>query len=114
MKKNYFFFLLIALAFFTTQQSVAQSDVKTTTPIHQNIEGLSIYPNPVSSGKTYIYITSKYNFNKKIEFYNVLGKQIFSTNLTGKELNISNLSKGVYILKITENNTSETRKLVIK
>lgn len=114
MKKNYFFFLLIIFTFLTTQQSVAQSNLNTAPPIQQDIEGLSIYPNPVSSGKTYIYITSKNNFNKKIDFYNVLGKKIFSTYLTGKELNISNLSKGVYILKITENNTSETRKLVIK
>ena len=114
MKKNYFFTLLIALIFFSTQNLVGQNSISTVPPIQQNIEGLSIYPNPVSSGKTYINITSKYNFDKKIEFYNVLGKRIFSTVLTGKELNISNLSKGVYILKITENNTSETRKLVIK
>ena len=113
MKKKYFFFLLILIAFFSTQVGVAQNNA-INTPIQQNIEDLSIYPNPVNSGITYIYITSKYNLNKRVEFYNVLGKQIFTTNLTGKELNISNLSKGVYILKITEGGASETRKLVIK
>ena len=85
-----------------------------TTPQNQNIEDLSIYPNPVTNGKTFIYITSKWHLTKKVEFYNVLGKQIFSTVISGKELNISRLSKGVYILKITENDISETRKLIIK
>ena len=114
MKKYYLFFLFITLTFFTAHTSVAQNNVGAISIIDKNIEDLSIYPNPVSGETTYIYITSKYNFNKRVEFYNVLGKQIFATNLTSKELNISNLSKGVYILKITENNISETRKLVIK
>ncbi|GAA4889000.1 T9SS type A sorting domain-containing protein [Flaviramulus aquimarinus] len=113
MKRNYFLSLFITLAFFTTQYGIAQN-VANSKSIQQTIEGLSIYPNPVNSLKTYIYITSKLNSNKYVEFYNVLGKQIFTTRLTGKELNISNLDKGVYILKITENNVSETRKLVIK
>jgi hypothetical protein len=114
MKKNYFIFLLFVLTFFFTQVGFSQNNVNTTNTIQPNIEDLSIYPNPVSNGKTFIYITSKRNLTKRIEFYDVLGKQIFTTVITGKELNISNLSKGVYILKITENNISETRKLVIK
>lgn len=113
MKKNYLFILLLMLTFTASQYGFAQNNVN-KNPIKQNIEGLSIYPNPVNSGKTFIYLTSKRNLTKKIEFFNVLGKQIYATLLTGKELNISNLSKGVYILKITENNISETRKLVIK
>ncbi|MDD7884541.1 T9SS type A sorting domain-containing protein [Flavivirga sp. 57AJ16] len=113
MKKNYLFILFLTLAFAVTQQGFTQSNAN-RDPIKQNIEGLSIYPNPVNSGKTFIYLTSKRNLTKKIEFFNVLGKQVYATILTGKELNISNLSKGVYILKITENGISETRKLVIK
>ncbi|MDP5157888.1 MAG: T9SS type A sorting domain-containing protein [Flaviramulus sp.] len=113
MKKYYFLFFFIIIAFFTTQNGVAQNNADANL-INKNIEGLSIYPNPVSSGKTFINISSRFNLNKKVEFYNVLGKLIFSINLSDKELNISNLSKGVYILKITENNITETRKLVIK
>ena len=113
MKKNYFLFLFIAFTLLTVQSNYAQNtDIRSIG--EQKIEDLSIYPNPINSLKTYIYITSKLNSNKHVEFYNVLGKQIFTTRLTGKELNISNLDKGVYILKITENNVSETRKLVIK
>ncbi len=113
MRKNYFLTTFLALMFFVTQQGFAQADIN-NVPVQQNIEGLSIYPNPVNNGKQFIYITSKKNFTKKIEIFNALGKQILSTVLIGKELNIAKLSTGVYILKITESNISETRKLVIK
>ncbi|MCL6293852.1 T9SS type A sorting domain-containing protein [Jejuia spongiicola] len=113
MRKNYFLTTFLALMFFVTQQGFTQADIN-NVPVQQNIEGLSIYPNPVNNGKQFIYITSKKNFTKKIEIFNPLGKQILSTILIGKELNIAKLSTGVYILKITENNISETRKLVIK
>ncbi|NMH87039.1 T9SS type A sorting domain-containing protein [Flavivirga algicola] len=113
MKKNYLFILFLALTLSATQYGFAQNNVKEVS-IAQNIEGLSIYPNPASSNRTFVYLTSKRNLTKKIEFFNVLGKKVYSTILTGKELKISNLRKGVYILKITENDISETRKLVIK
>lgn len=113
MKKKYYLLLFFALTFLITQTGFSQNNVNTNTLV-QNIEDLTIYPNPVTNGKVFIYISSKLNSTKKVDFYDVLGKQIYSTVLTGKELNISNLSKGVYILKITEQNISETRKLVIK
>lgn len=113
MKKNYIIITFLFFAFLITQQGFSQSNTSSVST-EQNIEGLSIYPNPVTEGRQVIYITSKKNFTKNIEIYNVLGKQIFATVLTGKELNISSLNTGVYILKITENKISETRKLVIK
>lgn len=113
MKKNYFLFLITVIALFMVQVLVAQNR-GIQSPIEKNIEGLSIYPNPVNMGQNFIYITSKLSSIKHIEFYDVLGKRIFDTKITGRELNISNLNKGVYILKITENSKSETRKLVIR
>lgn len=113
MRKNYFLTTFLALMFFVTLQGFSQTDVNNSS-VQQNIEGLSIYPNPVSNGKQYIYITTKQRLTKNIAIFNVLGKQVLSTTIIGKELNISKLSTGVYILKITENNISETRKLVIK
>ena len=110
MKKNYLLIVLFSIALLTTQKGVAQSAIQDSDP--SNIEGLAIFPNPVSQGK--LYITTKQNLTKEIEIFNVLGKRIFSTTLFGKELNVSKLHAGVYILKISENNISTTRKLVIK
>ncbi|WP_339894966.1 T9SS type A sorting domain-containing protein [uncultured Algibacter sp.] len=113
MRKVYFLFLFVALTFFTSQNMDAQNHVKypSTQP---NIEGLAIFPNPVNSQRSFINIASKLSLIKNIEVFDVLGKRVFATILSGRELNISNLRKGVYILRITENNISESRKLVIK
>ena len=80
--------------------------------IAQNIDGLTIYPNPVSNGK--VFISTALNLSKEINIYDVLGKKIISETLFGKELNVSNLTPGVYILRIKENEFSATRKLVIR
>ncbi|WP_194766685.1 T9SS type A sorting domain-containing protein [Tamlana sp. I1] len=113
MKKNYIFYLFLSITLFTSQYIGAQNK-GTTNFMEEKIENLTIYPNPVSSQNTFVNIISKENATKTIEFYNVLGKRLFSTKITGKQLNISQLSKGVYLLRITENKSSETRKLVVK
>ena len=79
---------------------------------NQNIEDLTIYPNPVSNGT--LYIITKNNLSKEVEIFNVLGKSIFQTTLFGKEMNISKLNAGIYIIKIKENNVFTTRKLVVR
>ena len=76
------------------------------------IDGLSIYPNPVTGGKVYISTTK--NQDKIIEIYNVLGKPVHKTRLRGREMDVSNLTPGIYILKIQEGKAKATRKLVVK
>lgn len=113
MKKNYFYIFLFSLIFLTSLNSFGQSNPGDGLP-QEKIEGLTIYPNPVNYGQNVVHITSKYNGFKTVAIFNVLGKQIASYRLTGKTLDVTNLSKGVYVLKISENNISEVRKLVIK
>jgi hypothetical protein len=113
MKKNYILITFLTLLFFGTQQGFSQSNYN-DAQLHQKIEGLSVYPNPVNNRSAKIYITTKNSLTKNVEIYNVLGKKVFQTVLLGKELNISKLSSGVYMLKITENSITETRKLIIK
>lgn len=109
--KNYFYilFLVFCLGFSaTTYAQNGPSKISTT----DGIIDLSIYPNPVSNGK--IYITTKDNLTKEVEIYDVLGKKILFSSVFGKELNISKLTAGIYILKIREGNHSATRKLVVR
>ncbi|HHC79756.1 MAG TPA: T9SS type A sorting domain-containing protein, partial [Flavobacteriia bacterium] len=70
------------------------------------------YPNPVTNG--ILTINTFSNADKKIQIFDILGKQVISTNLRGKELNVSKLNSGIYILKILEEGKTATRKLVIK
>lgn len=104
MKKNYFYITLLFLLF---SLGAAAQDGKGET-----IDGLNIYPNPVSSGR--IYITSKSSLNKDVEIFDVLGKKILSASMNAKELNISSLTPGVYIIKIKEGDATATRKLIVK
>jgi hypothetical protein len=66
----------------------------------------------VSNGK--VYITSKNDSDKGIIIFDVLGKKALQTTISSKELNIANLSPGVYIIKINEGEATATRKLIVK
>lgn len=76
------------------------------------IEGLSLYPNPVTNGK--VFISSKNDLDKEIQIFDVLGKKVVHIQLNSKELNLSSLSPGVYIIKIREEEHTATRKLIIR
>ncbi|RZJ72680.1 MAG: T9SS type A sorting domain-containing protein [Flavobacterium sp.] len=109
MKKLYYFMLIVTL--FVSAGTFAQ-DGKGIAAKSETIDGLNIYPNPVSSGR--VFITSKSTANKEVEIYDVLGKRILKADIAGKELNISTLNPGVYIIKIKEGDASATRKLIVK
>lgn len=72
----------------------------------------AVYPNPTSTG--FVNITSANNDNITATVYDILGKQVINDNLTNNRLNVSSLNAGVYILKIAQNDTSVTKKLVIR
>ena len=61
-----------------------------------------------------VYITTKNDLDKEIIIFDVLGKKVLQTTLSSRELNISYLTSGVYIIKINEGDASATRKLIVK
>ena len=73
---------------------------------------LKIYPNPVSNGK--FYIDSITNLEKDVTIYNTLGQQVLQAKTVTEAINVSNLNKGTYFVKITEAGISATKKLVIQ
>lgn len=77
-----------------------------------DIDGFKLYPNPVTNGK--VYISTSQNAPKKIMIYDVLGTQVLETTILGKELNLSNLDAGVYVIRVFEQNLVATRKLIVK
>lgn len=114
MKNIYLLLVFIVFLSLPIQKVFAQNSQFSTT-LDKGIEGLSVYPNPVKNSVSTIFITSNNRTAlKKIAVYNVLGTQVKKTVSTRKALDISDLKSGVYILKITEDAISETRKLVIK
>jgi len=77
---------------------------------------LLIYPNP-SNGLVYINTQNTTENLQAIQLYDVLGKTILSSeNLSAKQstIDVSALSKGVYMIEITtENNFKQTKRLVV-
>lgn len=92
--------------------NVAISGATTTLNVAQNnIDGLKVYPNPA---KNTLYITSDSFATKEVELFDVLGKSVLNTKVINNTVNISSLSKGVYVVKITEEGKTATRKIVVE
>lgn len=76
------------------------------------IAGLRVYPNPVTNGT--LFIETSANAEKTIAIYDVLGKKVLSTSTSDNAVNVGSLNTGVYIVQITEEGKTSSRKLVIK
>ena len=90
-------------------------NIRTYVPlsVKQNaIAGLNMYPNPVANGT--LFITSKSNETKSVSIYDLLGKQVLNTKTSNNAVNVSNLKGGSYIIKITEDGKTDTKKLIIQ
>lgn len=81
---------------------------------NNSLEGFTTYPNPVLGNQ--FTIKSNSNEKKEVSIFNVIGKRVLSTSVVGTKSNIdvSSISSGLYILKVTEGNKTATSKLVIK
>ncbi len=76
-----------------------------------NISGLNVYPNPAND---YLHITTAINGVKNIAIYDVMGKEVLNTTTANEVINVASLNAGIYLVKITEEGKTATRKLVIK
>ncbi len=84
----------------------------TLATAQNEIDGLKVYPNPVSNGV--LHIESNLNTERTISLFDVLGKQVISTTTSNTTINIATLKSGIYIVKITEAGKTATRKLVVR
>jgi len=76
---------------------------------------LSVYPNPLTKSNI-LNLKFTYNTSAKILIYNVTGKLALTDEINNgdsKQIDTSVLSNGIYMLKITTDDASTTRKLVI-
>lgn len=97
----------------TTWSEVAPSGATASTG-DETIEGFAAYPNPVNNKR--FTITTNSISEKKVQIYNVLGRQVFTTQFTSNDklIDISTLSNGIYILKVQEGTKIATKKLVVR
>ena len=87
----------------------AESDI--AAGIDENFgENISVYPNPANEN-----ITITNAPNSDIMLYDIFGKLVLSMNNIGNDyqLNISELAKGTYIMKIINGDNISTRKITV-
>lgn len=101
MKKWYLilFFFIAAISISMAQQT-------------NEVPGLNIYPNPVT--QSVVYIETDLNQSKEIVIYDVFGALKLKTTLEQNDLYLQNIDAGIYVIRITENNRTSTRKLIVK
>lgn len=82
-----------------------------------------IYPNPTTADKnvTVLFdVKEKANNKGNVDVYDLTGKKVYSAELTNQtgfykqDLNLSHLTAGNYLVKITFGGSSETKKLIVK
>lgn len=97
----------------TSWSDVAPSPA-TASNRDETIEGFATYPNPVENKR--FTITTNSISEKKVQIYNVLGRQVFATQFSSNDklIDISTLSNGIYILKVQEGSKVATKKLVVR
>ncbi|KGL61793.1 T9SS type A sorting domain-containing protein [Polaribacter sp. Hel1_85] len=72
---------------------------------------ISIYPNPANE---FVQISTDETITG-MEVYNLIGKKVISSSkLINNKLDVSNLSKGVYVLKVMSNDLVGSRKIIIE
>ena len=76
----------------------------------ETLNGFKMYPNPVTRNKLFFNINEKATIN----IYNVLGKLVQSETIenVNSSINVSKLSKGMYLLKLYTQNQSISKKFI--
>jgi len=77
------------------------------------LDKITIYPNPSYDRIINIDLGENMNDNT-ISIYSLDGKQVLKTNLINtKKVDLTSLTSGMYLLKVTSKNSSITRKIVL-
>ncbi|MFN7014782.1 MAG: T9SS type A sorting domain-containing protein [Bacteroidia bacterium] len=48
-----------------------------------------------------------------VQIFDIVGKEVVKANVINNSINVANLQAGVYVVKITEEGKTATRKLII-
>ncbi|WP_282178553.1 T9SS type A sorting domain-containing protein [Maribacter stanieri] len=107
MKKIYFMLFMVVSVGLYAQDTIDINNLR-----NDEIAGFKLYPNPAIADV--VYVTTQLNNLKEVKVYDVFGELVLTEKLSTKAMNISRLSPGVYVVQVTENSKSITRKLVIK
>ncbi len=96
--------------FETIMGGIGNYDIVLSNETFQASE-IRIYPNPA---RDIVIVETGFENLVDITIYDLLGKQVMSEVLTGNRLDVSSLNSGIYLLKVSQNNASVVKRLIIK
>lgn len=76
------------------------------------INMFKVYPNPSNTG--FVNIKSNQMGAVQAQVFDMLGKQMIDTAVVGERLEVSSLNAGIYIVKLTQNDRTTTKKLILQ
>lgn len=93
-----------------TYDGIGVYDSNTASVNTSDFDTFKMYPNPLNGNKIYFNSTK----NVKVAIYTVLGKLIQSSEITEtkKDIDVSNLAAGIYLVKISTGKQFITKKLM--
>ena len=71
-----------------------------------------MYPNPSNTG--FVNIKSNQIGAVQAQVFDMLGKQMIDTTVVNERLEVSSLNAGIYIVKLTQNDRTTTKKLILQ
>jgi len=74
---------------------------------------IDIFPNPATEGV--FYMSNDYKSDILVQIYNITGEKIITNILnssTTQRYDVSKFGKGVFIIKITDNNSTISKKII--
>lgn len=77
-----------------------------------NKDHIDIYPNPISTG--ILNLKMKEIINVKVEIFDFLGRKVIEKNDVSKSIDVSNLQKGNYLVRIVSNQGEQTEKIMVE
>ncbi|RLZ07332.1 T9SS type A sorting domain-containing protein [Faecalibacter macacae] len=81
-----------------------------TSNIAESKNKVSIYPNPVID----VLNISGLKTEAKVEITNILGQKVKTEEVKNNKINVQNLTKGTYVISVTENGTTTNHKFIKK
>ena len=85
--------------------------------VNQNLlneSKINMYPNPTKNEIHLDIDETIQNEIQKISFYNVLGIEVFSSNKYEQTIPLSNISSGMYVVKIKASKAEISKKLIVE
>ncbi len=97
---------------FSIDNVAISGTVATLNTKDEAISGLKTYPNPLKGDL--LYITSDSTSEKTVQIFDLLGNEKRRLHTVDTTLNLTGLASGIYIVKVTQEGQTATRKLVVQ